>query len=135
MKRELGDPIPRPPAQVASYVSVLGVDDTLRFLHAFGGTEVFIAKEPTYRSQIVRLLGQDKADALAAIQHKLQPRVPMVKPWRAKVLSWQGLSVVDIARALQITDVSVRNHLKNNLPQSPEADRPDPDQLSLFPET
>lgn len=133
MKRSLGEPAPKPTAQVELFVQVLGLDDTLRFLHAFGGTEVFIAKDPTHRSQIVRLLGQDKADALAAVQHRLQQRVPMAKAWRAKVMAWQGMSVVEIARSLQITDVSVRNHLKNELPVKSRKPA-NPNQLSLFPD-
>lgn len=132
MKRDLGDPYPKPTAQVAAYVEVLGIDDTMRFLHAFCGTEVFIAKDPTRRSQIVQLLGPEKAAALASVHHRLQPRVPMVKPWRAKVMDWQGKSVVEIARALQSTDVSVRGYLKNPAPKSEPKPSP-PNQLPLFP--
>ncbi len=39
-------PYPKPTAQVEPYFEVLGLDDTLRFIDAFGGTEIYIAGNP-----------------------------------------------------------------------------------------
>ena len=78
-------PYPKPTAQVEPYFEVLGLDDTLRFIEEFGGTEIYIARNPRTRSSVVALLGFDKANALTSISHRLQPRVPLAKKWRARV--------------------------------------------------
>ncbi|WP_202977650.1 helix-turn-helix domain-containing protein [Parasedimentitalea marina] len=105
-------PYPRPTAQVEPYFEVLGLTDTLRFIEEFGGTEIYIAKNPRTRSSVVALLGFDKANALTSISHRLQPRVPLAKKWRACAYKAQGLATVEIARKLGVTDVAVRNWLK-----------------------
>ena len=105
-------PHPKPTAQVEPYFDVLGLDDTLRFIEAFGGTEIYIAGDPRTRSSVVALLGYDKAKALTEISHRLQPRVPLAKKWRALAYKAQGLLTVQIARKLCVTDVAVRNWLR-----------------------
>ncbi|WP_238704896.1 hypothetical protein [Parasedimentitalea marina] len=57
-------PHPKPTAQVELYFEVLGLDDTLRFLEAFGGTEIYIAGNPGTLSSVVAVVGYDKAKAL-----------------------------------------------------------------------
>ncbi|NRB17472.1 MAG: helix-turn-helix domain-containing protein [Rhodobacteraceae bacterium] len=109
-------PHPKPTAQVEPYFDVLGLDDTLRFIEAFGGTEIYIAGNPQTRSSIVALLGYDKAKALTKISDRLQPRVPLAKKWRARAYKAQGLLTVQIARRLCVTDVAVRNWLRAEAP-------------------
>jgi len=105
-------PHPKPTAQVEPYFEVLGLDDTLRFLEAFGGTEIYIAGNPGTRSSVVAVVGYDKAKALTELSHRLQPRVPLAKKWRARAYKAQGLLTVQIARKLCVTDVAVRNWLR-----------------------
>ncbi len=105
-------PHPKPTAQVEPYFEVLGLDDTLRFLEAFGGTEIYIADRPQARSSVVAVLGYDKAKALAKVSHRLQPRVPLAKQWRTRAYKAQGLATVQIARKLCVTDVAVRRWLR-----------------------
>ncbi|NRB18306.1 MAG: helix-turn-helix domain-containing protein [Rhodobacteraceae bacterium] len=109
-------PHPKPTAQVEPYFEVLGLDDTLRFIEAFGGTEVYIASNPQSRSSVVALLGYDKARALTEISDRLQPRVPLAKKWRALAYKAQGLLTVQIARKLCVTDVAVRRWLRSEAP-------------------
>ncbi|NRB19973.1 MAG: helix-turn-helix domain-containing protein [Rhodobacteraceae bacterium] len=105
-------PYPRPTAQVEPYFEVLGLNDTLRFIEAFGGTEIYIAKNPRTRSSVAALVGYDKANALTSISHRLQSRVPLAKKWRARAYKSQGWATVEIARKLGATDVAVRNWLR-----------------------
>ena len=103
--------MPRPRAQVAAYVEVLGPDMAVTFLLAFGGAELSLSVDPKGRSSVEALLGYEKAKALAA-QPRLQKRVPLAKRWLAAMLHWQGHSTAAIARQLRVSDVSVRRWLK-----------------------
>ncbi|KXF92106.1 hypothetical protein [Phaeobacter inhibens] len=118
-------PYPRPPAQAQPYLDALGLEDALRFIEAFGGTEIYIALDPKSRSSVAALVGYPKAKALAAIKDALQRRVPLVKKWRAEVYASMGLKNTEIARKLGVSDVTVRTYL---------AGKPirHPDQPSLF---
>lgn len=109
---ELARPMPRPTAQVAPYVEALGAELAVQFLLAYGGAELYLADDPKGRASHERLLGYDKAKALAANPALLQRRIPLAKRWLATMLQWQGHSTAQIARTLRVTDVSVRRWLK-----------------------
>lgn len=103
---------PEPPAQVAPYVDVLGHETALDFLLEFGGAELYLARQPQRRSRLARLVGAERARALAAISDRLPPRVPLAKAWCARMLRAKGLPVAEIARRLHASDVSVRGWLR-----------------------
>jgi len=124
-------PHPKPTAQVQPYFDALGLDDTLNFLEAFGGTEIYIASQPGNRSQVVTVVGYAKTRALASISHRLQHRVPLAKEWRARVYSSLGLNNTEIALKLGVTDVSVREYLRAS--KEKRWKNFHPDQLPLFP--
>ncbi|WP_323005437.1 helix-turn-helix domain-containing protein [Pseudorhodobacter sp.] len=105
-------PMPKPTAQVAVYVEILGVDLAVTFLLAFGGAELHLAQNPKGKGQVEAVIGLDNARALAAQDHRLQRRVPLAKKWLAQMLDWQGHSIAHIARTLRTTDVSVRGWLR-----------------------
>lgn len=109
---DVARPMPRPTAQIAPYHEVLGLDLAVRFLLAFGGAELSIAKHPTGRSALCDLIGADHERALAAIRDRLPRRVPLAKQWLAAVLDWQGHSVAEIARQLRVSDTAVRKWLR-----------------------
>jgi len=48
---------------------------------------------------------------------QLQRRVPLAQKWLAQMLNWQGHSTANIARTLQISDVSVQR-MPQLLPQT-----------------
>jgi hypothetical protein len=103
--------MPRPTAQAAPYVEVLGAELAVTFLLAYGGAEMTLADDPKGQASHAALLGHDKAKALAA-QPRLQKRVPLAKRWLAAMLHWQGNSTAGIARQHRVSDVSVRRWLK-----------------------
>lgn len=107
----LSRPMPRPTAQVAPYVEVMGADMAVQFLLAYGGAELYLAENPKGCAAHEHLIGADNAKALAAVAHRLQKRVPLAKRWLAAMLSWQGHSAAHIARTLRVSDVSVRRWL------------------------
>ncbi|TNJ40478.1 helix-turn-helix domain-containing protein [Phaeobacter sp. B1627] len=117
---------PKPTAQVEPFVDALGFEDALRFLDAFGGTEVYIPKNPKGRGEVEKLLGREKAKMLAGQMHRIPARIPTAKAWRARAHRSKGLPVVEIARILGVTDFSVRRYLRWVTPPS------DPDQPGLF---
>ena len=108
---ELARPMPRPTAQVADYVDVLGADLAVHFLLRFGGAEMYIPADPKGKSALQDLLGYDKLKELAA-RPRLQRRVPLAKQWLAAMLDWQGHSKAEIARTLRVSDVAVRRWLR-----------------------
>lgn len=103
------NPIPKPPAHIAPYVAILGVDMTVEFLLNFGGAELYLAEDPKGRSRLAALVGVENAKAMAAQSHLMQRRVPLAKPWVSAVLARRGKSTAEIARTLHVSDVSVRN--------------------------
>lgn len=112
MTNDLVPLYPRPTAQIAPYVEILGVDLTIDFLLAFGGAELCIPADPKGKGQLEALIGYDRAKRLGENLHRLQRRVPLAKRWTAQVLRAKGYSVNDIARRLHVSDVSVRKWLK-----------------------
>lgn len=108
----LARPVPKPTAQVAPFVEVLGAELAMQFLLTYGGAELYISDDPKGRSSHESLLGYDKAKALSSIAHRLPRRVPLAKRWLSQMLDWQGNSTAQIARTLRVSDVSVRRWLK-----------------------
>lgn len=107
-------PFPKPPAQVAPYVDIPGLEMTLQLLLSFGGAELYIPQNPQSRSRLEALVGPQMVKALAQSDHLLQRRVPLANPWVAACLHFQGLATNEIARKLRITDVTVRKHQKRH---------------------
>lgn len=100
------------PANLDVYVRVLGEELAIAFLTEFGGAELYLARTPQGRSRLVRLVGREKATALAEAADRLPRRVPLGKRWLAQIYRRQGLSVAEIARRLRASDVAVRGWLK-----------------------
>ena len=54
--------MPKPTAQVAAHVEVLGAETTVLFLLTYGGAELYISGDPKGRSGHEGLMGYDKAN-------------------------------------------------------------------------
>ncbi len=110
-------PMPKPTAQVAPFVECLGPEMTVTFLLAYGGGEVYFARDPRGRSAVEALVGADAVRAMSA-HHRIgeRVRVPLAKGWLAAMLDWQGYSVAQIARTLRVTDNTVPAKLKDRQP-------------------
>jgi hypothetical protein len=107
--------IPRPPAHVEPYVTALGAERAVRFLLAFGGADLYIAKDPKGAAMAVDVIGLDGLRALAEIRDSLQARVPTAKPWIAKYLhTVEGLSKADICRRLHASMPTVTRWLEGS---------------------
>jgi len=120
---------PRPPAHVEPYVRILGVDDAITFLLHFGGGELYLPRQTVEGSAVAALLGLEAARALGAAADRLPRRVPTAKPWIAAVWSARGMTPVQIARSLHVSDVAVRGWLRKD----PASGRTlPPRQLRLF---
>ncbi|WP_439523196.1 helix-turn-helix domain-containing protein [Marivita sp.] len=113
------------PAHVRPYVDALGVDDAVTFLLRFGGGDLHIGQRPNVRNPVAKVMGLEKAEALAAVSHRLPRRVPTSKPWLCQVLRSKGFTVTEIARKMHLTETTVRRHLKG-------PDGHDPNQLSFL---
>lgn len=101
-------PMPKPTAQVAPYVECLGPELAVTFLLAYGGGELYLARDPKGRSAVEELVGVAGVRAMSA-HHRIGERVrpPLAKRWLAAVLRWQGNSVSHIARTLRVSETSV----------------------------
>lgn len=102
--------MPRPTAQVAAYVDVLGADLAVEFILQFGGAGVYFARDPKGQSEVEKLIGYEKVKALAQCP-RLPKKVPLAKRWLASMLDWKGYSKSAIARTLRISDTTVANYL------------------------
>ena len=109
---ELATPFPEPPPHVLPWFEVLGPSLIVPFLLAFGGAELYLAKDPKGRSRLEALVGHEKAAGLAEKVGDLKMRIPLAKPWLAAVFAWQGESTAEIARRLHVIDLSVRRWLR-----------------------
>ncbi len=114
---------PRPPAHVEPYVDVLGFDLAVKFLLTFGGSVVYLPEKPAGRSEVEALIGAEKVIALRNHPYQVPARVPTAKRWLARALQAKGLSTNKIARKLHVSDVTVRNYLRDDTTET---------QLSLF---
>ena len=109
---EIGRPLPKPTAQVAAYLEVLGPELAVTFLLQFGGARLYLAAAPGGRSALERLVGYDKAKALAAHPRlKMVHRVPLARKWLVLMLAWQGYPHAQIARMVRTSDTTVRRYV------------------------
>lgn len=55
----------RVPAHIQPYVTAIGIEKTVRFLLAFGGSYAYLSERPQDRSPVAQEIGRDAAIALA----------------------------------------------------------------------
>jgi hypothetical protein len=118
---------PPPPAHLEPYVTALGVDAAIELFLAFGGTFLYIPRDPKGRSELVRVLGMEKAQALAdlAARTTLPRRLPIGKKWIAQVLKSRGLPEAKIATRLHVSNVTVTSYLRGDQMRERDPRQPD----------
>ncbi len=120
--------LPRPPAHLEPYVRILGTEGAIAFLMRFGGAELYIRRTGAAAPLLAETVGTEAAQRLAQAADRLPRRVPVGKPWIARVRAAQGWTVAEIARTLHVTDVTVRAWLRDGPARRP----PDPRQMPLL---
>lgn len=103
----------RVPAHIQPYVTAIGIEKTVQFLLAFGGSYVYLSENPQDRSPVALAIGKAAAIKLARQIGAGGFRCPTGKPFIAAHLKYnKGFTTNAIARQLHTTDVTVRSWLK-----------------------
>jgi len=106
--------IPPPPA-LEMLIDVLGVDDTLRLVEAFGGTKFWVPKGVDNSSRQLRMdleaqFGKAMTRELIRGYGGGKLSVPLVKNWRIQLYAASGMKPVHIARRL-LCNIGVVRHV------------------------
>ena len=109
--------VPPPPANIALFIEVLGLDDTLRLIEAYGGTKIWVPSGigKTQQATIDALeadLGSASVKALIQTFGGGAITVPLCGEWRTAVYASRGLGRVAIARKLGCHADTVDRRLK-----------------------
>ncbi|MDF3605462.1 hypothetical protein PE067_04425 [Paracoccus sp. DMF-8] len=104
-------PAPRPTAQVAPFVQVLGRGGAIRLILAFGGAELSIGENPRDTNEPVADVRAQIRRGAGKPRHIAPPHSP-AKPWRAANCHPQDLPIAQIARKLRVSGVAVRTYLR-----------------------
>jgi hypothetical protein len=96
------------PAHLQGYVEALGVDEAIRFICKFGGSEIYIPVSPTSRSQAAREIGPEAVERLARVLGPGYYKIPLARRWVAQTLFARGESLNVIARIVRADIATVR---------------------------
>ncbi|MFC3059421.1 helix-turn-helix domain-containing protein [Paenirhodobacter populi] len=111
MSQSPGTSFPKPPAALAPYVEVLGVDLAVEFFLRFGGAELYFPQDRCRGGAATSMIGIEKIAELGDRLCVVKTRVPLANRWIAEVLAWKGVPTADIARWIRVSDVTVRHWL------------------------
>jgi DNA-directed RNA polymerase specialized sigma24 family protein len=102
----------RVPAHVQPYVTAVGIEKTVQFLLAFGGSYAYLSENPQERSPVAQEIGREATIALARQIGVGSLSVPTAKPFIASYFKYiEGLTTNEISRRLHTTHVTVRKWL------------------------
>ena len=96
--------LPPPPPELAELVRLVGPQATLTLVELHGGTRLFVPKSANQGTRLAREIGLSAAHALSAEYGGLMVKVPMAKPWRARIYRGEGMTYPAIARRLGTTE-------------------------------
>lgn len=101
------------PEHIAKFVRIIGEDDTASLLLNFGGAASYFAARPEKVGALREILSVEKIQLLAEHFGGRVERIPLGNAFIARHLRSKGMSIQDIARKLHVSDVSVRDILRN----------------------
>jgi DNA-binding transcriptional regulator LsrR (DeoR family) len=107
---------------------LIGEDALVRLAEAFGGTRLYVPATMKPEHDIVRAIGPDAAQRLAARVAPDVIRVPLAKDLRARHYRAQGRSNAQIATALGMSETGVEKMFR----RMPDAPAKGSNQLDLF---
>lgn len=121
------------PAHVQRFVDVLGVDLTVKFLLELGGSPIYLPENTTHSttlnghdcSLLVNTVGREMALALGKEFGRGLIEVPLAKPFVANHLFRAGAEILEIARLLHVSAVSVRRWVPASVRSAKKAIRDD----------
>lgn len=122
--------IPTPPAELEHLASRLEAWGLFRLIEAHGGLRLYIPRTPKDTDELVKLLGMEATQKLAAEWGGDYLKVPLARAWFARCLLAQGQSQRQIARAMRTTENTVRTLLQGTYDEAGTARR-DPRQIGL----
>ncbi|RUU46476.1 MAG: hypothetical protein EOQ98_19350 [Mesorhizobium sp.] len=114
----------------AELLGLLGKDDFLRLVEAFGGTRLYVPRSGD-TTAIAKQLGIAAANRLGNRYSGTYLRVPLARDHRARHYRGLGHSNADIARRLGMTETGV-DKLFSRMPGKPAKGSCDPRQIDLF---
>ena len=110
-------PPPSPPPSLSLFVEVLGLDDTLRLIEAYGGTKLWVPKgignsSNALRDRLEQQFGKAMVKELIAGFGGDAIRVPLCQEWRTEIYAANGMTQAEIARKLGCAYETVSRRLK-----------------------
>lgn len=110
-------PPPSPPHNIALFVEVLGLDDTLRLIEARGGTQFWVPSavnnsKQSLRDEMEAEFGKPMVKVLIQTFGGGPVTVPLCADWRTALYASRGLGRVAIARKLGCHADTVDRRLK-----------------------
>ncbi len=115
----------------AELLDLLGPDDFLRLVEAYGGTRLYVPRTEA-GSALPDEIGLDAVRKLQGPRAGEWIRVPLAREWRARHYRANGLSNAKIAVRLGLTETGV-NKLFARMDDTPaKGSAPDPRQMTLF---
>lgn len=115
-----------PPPELRPYVALIGATKTLRLIERFAGVRVYIAKRPDPVGELVRAIGAESAQRLAAEYGGEYIVLPSSPQWRVAMYRSTGLSAQTIALRIGIRESSVYRIIRQqrrDLPSTPPPPR------------
>lgn len=99
------------PAHLEPYVDALGIEDAVHLFLGLGGSQIYLPKRSTPRSQAARTIGAENVDKLAERLGYGYIKVPLARQWVAQVMAGRGDGHNDIARTIRCDVATVRRWL------------------------
>lgn len=103
--------LPAPTSEAVRLVQLIGPEATLAVIERWGGTRMYVPKNPAANAELVNAAGRAGAASLAEALGGEYLKVPRAVRWRILVYHRMGLSYAKIARRVGCTEKHVGDTL------------------------